>query len=195
MGKQDQIDALGGRLDGLRDFVHGSDVGDFGLDDRLSAVHDQVVSLKDEVACLRKRVEEPGKCAACRARQEGFVLTDAWDRVQPCRCDETQAEEKLGRLGVTVEEAATAIQAMRSAWANCEADETQAEPKAKPVTQARVFAALDADEDRRELAEWKARAEKAEAEVADLQAQIRGVKRVLGVPMPAENSFHKGKAA
>lgn len=141
MGKQDQIDQLGRRVGELEVAVNGDDTGEPGLVDRDAATHEIVMALKDEVACLRRRV---------------------W------------ALEEVARNT---------------------AEATQAEPKAKPVTQERVFAALDADEDRRELAEWKARAEKAEAEVADLQAQIRGVKRVLGVPMPAENSFHKGKAA
>jgi hypothetical protein len=104
---------------------------------------DVVVSLRDEVASLRRRVKD--------------------------------------------------LENMTGKQAKATADQTQVKPEPiSSVVELRAAVGIL----RRQRDEARERAEKAEAEVADLQAQIRGVKRVLGVlPMPAENSFHKGKAA
>ena len=161
VSKQNQIDVLGDRLDELRDFVHGSDVGDFGLDDRLSAVHDQVVSLRDEVASLRRRVKDLENMTGKQAKATVYLGGETWkDGLLVSTADETQAKPEPP--------ACRTCNGTGRAW-----EQTQGLPCPEavvvPCPDCRVPKLL-ADRD-----EWKARAEKAEAEVADLQAQIRGV--------------------
>lgn len=59
MGKQDQIDQLGERVWKLEESLNGSDFpATPGLRNAVLAQHDQLISLRDEVACLRRRVKD-----------------------------------------------------------------------------------------------------------------------------------------